>query len=123
MGLYVYFRLPVVGKHLQKLDLSGNPDLSNKVIQQLIQTSCDSMGLEELICDSCGISSPLDIEFLDSVSEKLNSESPIRKLQFTCRKIEKVDSESLSQVWRERWGDLALVVIEEDTVKLSVANR
>ena len=112
-----------MGKHLQKLDLSRNPDLDSKVIQQLIQTSCDSMGLEELICHSCGISSPLDIEFLDSVSEKLNSESPIRRLEFTCRKIEKVDSESLSQIWRERWGDLALVKIAEDLVKLSVANR
>ena len=122
--LYVVFnRLPVAGKHLQKLDLSTNPDLNNKIIQQLIQSSCDSLGLEELNCDACGIASPLDVDFLDSVSEKLNSEAPFRKLQFTCRKIEKVDSGSLSQIWKERWGDLAQVEIVEETVTLSVANR
>lgn len=112
-----------MGKHLQKLDLSTNPDVNNKTVQQLIQLSCESPAFEELICESCGLASPLDVDFLDAISEKLNCEAPIRRLQLTCSKLEKVDSESLTQVWKERWADLALINIVEESVKLSVADR
>ena len=32
----------------------------------------------------------------------LSSEAPLRKLHFTCHKLEKIDSESLGQIWRDR---------------------
>ena len=112
-----------MGKHLQKLDVSTNPKLDNNTIQKLIQQSSESSGLEDLTCDACGLCSPLDVEFLDAISEKLSSEAPLRKLAFTCQKLEKVDSESLGQIWTERWADLAKIEIVDISVRLSVANR
>ena len=119
----MFSRSPSVGKHLQRLDLSVNPKLDSQALQQLIKASCESSSLEEVKFTGCGLFSPLEVTFLDAIVDKLASTVPLRKLHFTCRKLEKLDVESLSQIWRERWAELARVDIEGQSVKLSVAGK
>ena len=123
LALLCVSRLPSVGKHLQRLDLSVNPKLDSQALQQLIKASCESSSLEEVKFTGCGLFSPLEVTFLDAMVDKLASTVPLRKLYFTCRKLEKLDSESLSQIWRERWAELARVDIDGQSVKLSVAGK
>jgi len=118
----LFFRLPSFAKHLQKLNISHNPKLTNEILQQLIQSACsDSSVLEDIIAINSGISGPLSVEFIDVISEKLSSATPLRNLQFSVVKMEKVDMESLEQVWRDKYDDLSLISCTDDIVAVSVA--
>ena len=70
--------------------------------------------------ECCGVSSPLSTDIIDSVMEKLGSSYPLKCLRFTCNKLDKVDSESLQQVWMEHWGGMGKVIIDNNVIKLGV---
>lgn len=91
------------------------------MIQCLLETaiSRESM-LDSLLLDGCGISSPLTSDFLDSVSEKLSSGAALRYLSFTCHGLDKVDVDSMRQVWMDHWTHLGCADIRGETVRLSV---
>lgn len=110
-------------KNLQKLDLSGNSRLTNHVLQQLIQSSaCDLSNLDEISINHCGVHSPLSVEFLDFLTEKLSARIPLRTLEFTCSKLEKLDIDSLTQVWTEKYEGFARVNCVGNQVKLTVSD-
>jgi hypothetical protein len=64
------------------------------------------------ICEGCGIMSPLDTIFLDAISDKLSADHSLKFISFTCRNLDKVDSDSLSQIWTEHWNDSAQILLE-----------
>ncbi|KAL4234064.1 hypothetical protein ACF0H5_005718 [Mactra antiquata] len=116
-------RLPTVCKNLQKLDISGNSRLTNHVLQQLFQSSaCDTSNLDELRAKQCGFQSPLSSDLLDSLNEKLAARIPLRSVEFTCFKLEKLDVDSLKQVWTDKFKDLAHFVSNDNYIKMTVAD-
>ena len=111
----------MVTKHIEKLNLSYNHRLGNIYVTRLLETSAtDSCKLEHLEMVGCNLSSPLDTHFLDSMSDKLASSHPLKSFHFTCRNLEKIDIDSLKQVWTERWEDASKVDINGTSVLLSV---
>lgn len=93
-------------------------------MEYLLQSStCDMSKLEEVCMKDCVITAPISTEFLDCLTEKLAGSVPLRKLEFSCKKLDKLDADSLSQVWTSRYGDTAKIVFDGDSVMMSVANR
>ena len=98
-----------------------NPKLTSHVLQQLfLSSACDTSNLEEIVANDCGIQSPLSVEFLDALTEKLSVSVPLRLLEFSCFKLEKLDVDSLTQVWKDKFEDFGTVSFDEYHVKLSV---
>lgn len=81
--------------------------------------STESM-LDSLLVDGCGIKSPLTSDFLDSVSDKLTSGVALRYLSFTCQGLDKVDVDSIKQVWMDHWTNLGCADVQEETIRLYV---
>ena len=80
----------------------------------------DTSQLEEIIFTGCGMVGPLTTDFLDFLTEKQTSAKQLKRLEFSCKKIEKLDIDSLSQVWRDQFGTLTFVTVTEDRILLSV---
>ena len=57
---------------------------------------------------------------MDAVTDKLFQEKPLRELRLTCERLTKLDLESLEQIWKSRWADLAQVKAVGDCVELSL---
>ncbi|XP_069112103.1 tonsoku-like protein [Argopecten irradians] len=108
-------------KYLKVLKLSGNPKLTNSVVCCILEKSCrQGSVLDQLSVEGCGLKSPLDTPFLDALSDKLAVPHPLRALSFTCRGLDKVDIESLGQIWLGHWKDIGQVDVTDSSVKLSV---
>ncbi|KAK3086523.1 hypothetical protein FSP39_019578 [Pinctada imbricata] len=104
---------------LISLDLSCNPKLGNEALYQIL-VAAKNTELEEYVMESCGVISPLSSDLIDAIMEKLNDRCPLKNLCFTCVKLDKIDTESLQQVWRDHWGDLSVIKLTENSVKLTV---
>ncbi|KAK3589305.1 hypothetical protein CHS0354_026959 [Potamilus streckersoni] len=116
-------RIPVTGKHIHTLSMCTNPKLGNSILQGLLrEAKTEGSLLEYINADGCGIQSPLDVGFMDAVNDKLYASVPLRSLSFTCQKLDKLDCDSLQQIWTERWKDLAEVSFGENSVRLNVTN-
>ncbi|CAC5396677.1 NFKBIL2 [Mytilus coruscus] len=114
--------IPIAGKSLTSLNLSDNPKLDNSVVTRVLEVaSANNTHLEKIMAEGCGIISPLDTMFLDAISDKLMSDYSLKLVSFTCRNLDKVDADSLSQVWTEHWKDSALIQISSCLVRLSVS--
>ncbi|WAR12746.1 TONSL-like protein [Mya arenaria] len=117
-------RLPLFAKHLQKINLSNNPKLTNQMLQDLIQSGCsESSMLEEVVMIDTGIVGPLSVEFIDIIAEKLEAALPLRRLEFSCNRLKKIDTDSLQQIWQDKFEDYAEVSFSNNTVVLSVKDR
>ncbi|OWF54535.1 tonsoku-like protein [Mizuhopecten yessoensis] len=109
------------GKYLKDLRLSGNSKLTNSVVRRILEKSGQNdTKLDQLSVEGCGLKSPLDTPFLDAVSDKLATSHPLRSLSFTCIGLDKVDIDSLSQIWLEQWKDIGQVDVTDLSVKLQV---
>lgn len=80
----------------------------------------DLVKLEEVYFTDCGIAGPFSTEFLDQLTEKQSSATPLRRLEFSCRKLDKLDTDSVSQIWQSCFGSLAVIKISNRQVVLSV---
>ncbi|KAK3086036.1 hypothetical protein FSP39_012431 [Pinctada imbricata] len=104
---------------LISLDLSCNPKLGNDALYQSL-AAAKNTDLEEFVMESCGVISPLSSDLIDAIMEKLSDRCPLKNLCFTCVKLDKIDMESLQQVWKDHWGDLSVIKLTENSVKLTV---
>ncbi|CAG2193885.1 NFKBIL2 [Mytilus edulis] len=115
--------IPIAGKSLTSLNLSENPKLDNSVVTRVLEVaSTNNTHLEKITAEGCGIVSPLDTMFLDAISDKLMSDYSLKFISFTCRNLDKVDVDSLSQIWTEHWKDSAQIQISSSLVRLSVSS-
>ncbi|XP_071174589.1 tonsoku-like protein [Mytilus edulis] len=115
--------IPIAGKSLTSLNLSDNPKLDNSVVTRVLEVaSTNNTHLEKITAEGCGIVSPLDTMFLDAISDKLMSDYSLKFISFTCRNLDKVDVDSLSQIWTEHWKDSAQIQISSSLVRLSVSS-
>ncbi|XP_052061225.1 tonsoku-like protein [Mytilus californianus] len=115
--------IPIAGKSLTSLNLSDNPKLDNSVVTRVLEVaSTNNTHLEKITAEGCGIISPLDTMFLDAISDKLMSDYSLKFISFTCRNLDKVDADSLSQIWTEHWKDSAQIQISSCLVRLSVSS-
>ncbi|XP_060084011.1 tonsoku-like protein [Ylistrum balloti] len=120
-GLDFIVRILESGKCLRVLRLSGNPKLTNSVVRRILEKSVqDDTILDKLNVEGCGLKSPLDTSFLDAISDKLATPHPLRTLSLTCAGLDKVDIESLGQIWSGQWKDLGKIDITDSLVKLWV---
>ena len=95
--------------------------ITNEAMRNVIQGSCHADSkLEKLLLLNCGIKSPLSLDLLDVIVEKMAMPFPLRDLQFSCYKLTPLDCDSLVHVWREKWSDIATVSTIDDCVKLGV---
>ena len=84
--------------------------------------SSNNTYLEKVVAEGCGIMSPLDTIFLDAISDKLSADHSLKFISFTCRNLDKIDSDSLSQIWTEHWNESAQIDIKDNLVRLSVSS-
>lgn len=83
----------------------------------------DKSDLEEIRANHCGFQSPLSVDFLDALTEKMSARVPLRLLELTCFKLEKLDIESLTQIWKGKFEEFGAVHCDMANVKLSVLDR
>ncbi|KAJ8302574.1 hypothetical protein KUTeg_018970 [Tegillarca granosa] len=110
--------LPLTGKHLQSMSLSRNPKLNNQSLRKILEIAAkhDSK-LEWLTLMGCGIKSPIDTNLLDSICDKLSCPTPLKYLKFTCYGLDKVDKDSLRQIWTQQWRDDGVILYTDSTTK------
>ncbi|KAI0209440.1 Tonsoku-like protein [Lamellibrachia satsuma] len=94
-------------KFLHTLDLSANGKLNGLTLTALLTEAarCATCRLTVLRCCGCTMSSPLLIDFIDSVTEKLSHETPLKELTFTCNGLSANDFDTMKQIWTQRWSD------------------
>lgn len=115
------FRLSSVARQLQSINISGNLKLTLPLLFLLLTCSTGESGkLEEIYFTDCGMAGPFSTEFLDQLTEKQTSAVPLRRLEFSCKKLDKLDVDSVSQIWQTRYGNTAVVKITDGRVTLSV---
>ncbi|GAB1610966.1 hypothetical protein Ahia01_001383500, partial [Argonauta hians] len=125
-------RLPLSAPRLQMLDLSGNPNLGQSVLTELLHNACANAdcALECIDMYDCGLEGPISSQLLDCLASKLTMETPggasnpLVDLRFTCANLGPVDRNSLKQVWGGYWQSLALCQFPgADRVRLSVGRK
>lgn len=105
-ALFLFSRGVASSKSLQHLSLSTNQKIRNSDISRLLDTTCRFDGaLEKLTVIGSGITSPLNTDFIDSVSSKVHHEHSLNELKFSCTGLNKIDIDILKQVWQDRWGE------------------
>jgi len=115
-------RLVTQCKTLQHLSLSSNPKLTaNDLCNLLTSSSSDeTCQLANLEFCGCGVASPLSMDIVDALVQKLCHATPLTKLRLSCRKLSETDAASLRAAWTARWQHQSSVVIGRETVTLSV---
>ena len=54
------------------------------------------------------MSSPVPIDFIDSITEKLSHTTPLKEVAFTCSGLTVKDIDVMKQIWTECWLDRAV---------------
>ena len=106
----LFRRILTDAKFLHTLDLSANGKLNGLTLTALLTEAarCATCRLTVLRCCGCTMSSPLLIDFIDSVTEKLSHETPLKELTFTCNGLSANDFDTMKQIWTQRWSDSAV---------------
>jgi len=105
-----HFRILTTATFLHTIDLSANSKLNAHALTTLLTEAARSATCRLAVfrCFGCAMSSPVPIDFIDSITEKLSHTTPLKEVAFTCSGLTVKDIDVMKQIWTECWLDRAV---------------